>query len=318
MKTDKWLKSKIKSNSHLGNGVCVCCVHTAHAVPLVSCSCHVQHINKRPGTDIWDLAKLELQLRTHRQQVCSKEKSQAAEQCRAASPGSSSQILRNKGSGASGGRGQQLGLLNVAEAGAELTHHVFWGHSQDTTSPPGKKSRFTAPLGDRAAREWRLWPPAKVNPMTSWGLIRAISAARLTAGSKLTLRKFCSRTGFISLWRCVSTTQPAVLARGKMEAAQGSLGAVVLRRARAAPWHRGKRRRDPLKRIACLDPSCAARWEHRGLGRPGQRGARGPLTICSVRSLHCTGACNLNFTPLSAVAGFWQTQRSQQPKDTPS
>lgn len=63
---------------------------------------------------------------------------------------------------------------------------------------------------------------------------------RLPAGSKHILRKFCSRTGFISTRRWVSTTQRAVFVRGKMEAAQGSLGAVVLRRARAALRPRGE------------------------------------------------------------------------------
>lgn len=125
MKTAKWLP-KIKNIERQPLGKWCLCVylHTARVAPAVSCSCHVRHINKRPSIDPRDLAKLQLQLLTHKQQVYGKEKAQAAGQRQAASAGASSQTLRNS-EGGGGRRGQRPGLLNIAEAGYELTHHVF-------------------------------------------------------------------------------------------------------------------------------------------------------------------------------------------------
>lgn len=82
-----------------------------------------------------------------------------------------------------------------------------------------------------------------------------------------------------------------------MEAAQGLLGAVVLRC------------RGPLRRrIPRSDPSRPARREHRGLGRPGKGDTRGLPSVCAVRSLRCPGVRRLSATPclLSAVPGKHQ------------
>lgn len=148
--------------------VCVCTYYPCSACRelFVSCTPHKQKPRYRymKFSKAWTTA-------SHRQHVYSKEKSQAVEQCQAASSGSSSQILRT----VKGGQWWESpadGLLSIAEPGDELTHRVFWGYSQDTTSPPGKKSSFTAPLGDRAVRERRLRPSAKMNPTRSCGLIR--------------------------------------------------------------------------------------------------------------------------------------------------
>lgn len=72
-------------------------------------------------------------------------------------------------------------------------------------------------------------------------------------------QKVLSKDRFYFAVALCSKHASAVSVRGKMEAAQGPLGAVVLRC------------RGPLRRrIPRSDPSRPARREHRGLGRPGK------------------------------------------------
>lgn len=278
--------------------VCGVCLSSTCHVLFLPCTAHKQKAR--------DLAKLELQLLTRRQQVCSKEKSQAAEQCQPASSGSSSQMLRTAK------RGE---WWERPAAGFEYCWSRTWADPPRILRTfPGhyiasrKEKQIYSSSGRQSSPRVETLASCQSEPndimranSTNSSYFSCAPHCRLKAHSEKVLCKdgfyFDKALCFNKATRGASEGEDGGGARlaGSCSPAAGAGSALA----------RGKRCRRPLKRrIPCLDPSCAPRWEHRGLGRPGKGGARGLLTICYAEPSCPVAWSTLNFTPMSAVAGL--------------